>query len=428
VPLPRDTAFAIIGAGAAGIWSARQLCDAGYRNVTVVEAGSTAGGKCLAVEVDGRIFDLGCLAGSRADYGQVLALAEAHGTGGVPFAVRHASLERGGYAPLLNWRETLRLYGELLTCARLHFFAWRGIRPGEMTGLSDELCDSLAAVVERHGLHTVERKVRGMFVACGFGCPAEMPAAYAANYGSPRMMLSESSLFTWAHGAQVMWQREAAALAGRGVTFRYDTRVTDICRDGPVQLVTDDGTVLTADELIVATDPSQLMMDATPAERAVFSLVRHHDYRVMLCRIEGLPPDRAPTMHFVEDNLVCGREGHPMALFRRHADRDVFAVYVYGAGLDDGELAANLSHDMAAIGGRLTEHLGTTHWNRYFPHFDGAGLRGGALDALHALQGNRHTAYVGELANFAILPRIMDNAALTVSRLIAGKLPGQRAT
>jgi hypothetical protein len=169
-------------------------------------------------------------------------------------------------------------------------------------------------------------------------------------------------------------------------------------------------------------------MDATPAERKVFALVRHNDYRVMLCRIAGLPADAAPTMHFIEDNLVCGREGRPMALFRRHPGLDVFAVYAYGAGLDDDALAANLSRDLIAIGGRLAEHLGTTHWSRYFPHFDSEGLRGGALDALQALQGDRHTAYVGELPNFAILPRIMDNAALTVRRLIGGELPGQRAT
>lgn len=427
MPLPKDTSFAIIGAGAAGIWSARTLRDAGYTNVTVVEADSGAGGKCVAIEVDGKPFDLGCLAGSRADYGKVLAFAASHGTGAVPFHVTHFSLARGGQEPLLTWREQLRLYRELLTCVRLHFFAWRGIRPGEMTGLSDELCDSFAAVVERHGLHTVERKIRGMFIACGFGCPADLPAAYAANYGSPRMMRSETGLFTWADGAQLMWQREAAALAARGVQFRYDTRVTDICRDGPVQLVTDDGAVITADELIIATDPSQLSLDATAAERKVFAQVRHVDYRVMLCRIEGLPADTGPTMHFIEDNMVCGREGRPMALFRRHPGLDVFAVYVYGAGLDDEALAANLAWDVAAIGGRLVEHLGTTRWNRYFPHFDSVGLRGGTLDDLKALQGQRHTVHVGELANFAILPRIMDNVELTMRRLIAGELPGQRA-
>ena len=428
MPLPLDTSFAIIGAGAAGIWSARTLRDAGYRNIALIEAERAAGGKCVAVEVDGKMFDTGCLAGSRADYGQVLALAATHGTGGVHFNVTHYSLERGRRERLLTWREQLRLYRELLTCARLHFLEWRGIRRGEMTGLSDELCDSFAAVVERHGLQTVERKIRGMFIACGFGCPADLPAAYAANYGSPRMMRSETGLFTWADGAQLMWRREAAALAARGVQFRYDTRVTDICRDGPVQLVTDDGAVITADELIVATDPSQLSLDATAAERKVFSQVRHVDYRVMLCRIEGLPADAVPTMHFIEDNLVCGREGRPMALFRRHPGLDVFAVYVYGAGLDDEALAANLSRDLAAIGGRLAEHLGTTRWGRYFPHFDCDGLRGGALDDLRALQGNRHTAYVGELANFAILPRIMDNVELTIRRLIAGELPGQRAS
>jgi glycine/D-amino acid oxidase-like deaminating enzyme len=428
VPLPHDTSFAIIGAGAAGIWSARTLRDAGYRNVTVVEAEPTAGGKCLAVEVDGKPFDLGCLAGSRADYGKVLEFAASHGTGTVPFRVRHFSLARGGQEPLLTWREQLRLYRELLTCARLHFLDWHGIRPGEMTSLSPELCDSFAEVVERHGLHTVERKIRGMFIACGFGCPADLPAAYAANYGSPRMMMSETGLFTWADGAQLMWQREATALAARGVQFRFDTQVTEICRDGPVQLVTDDGAVITADELIVATDPSQLRLDATAAERKVFSQVRHGDYRVMLCRIEGLPADTGPTMHFIEDNLVCGRAGRPMALFRRHPGLDVFAVYVYGAGLGDEALAANLSRDVAMIGGCLVEHLGTTRWGRYFPHFDAAGLRGGALDDLAALQGNRHTAYVGELANFAILPRIMDNVELTVRRLIGGELPGQRAT
>lgn len=426
MPLAQDASIAIIGAGAAGIWSARTLCDAGYRNVTVVEAEPTAGGKCLAVEVEGRTFDLGCLAGSRADYREVLDLAASHGTRGVPFEVTHFSLDRGTRAPLLTWREQLRLYRELATCARLHLLSWRGIRPGEMSGLSDELCDSFADVVERHGLQTVERKTRGMFIACGFGCPAEMPAVYAANYGSPRMMLSERGLFTWADGAQLMWQREAAALASRGVQFRYETRVTDICRAEAVQLVTEDGAVIDADLLVVAADPSQLPLDATSAERRLFAQVRHHDYRVMLCRIEGLPPDATPTMHFIEDNLVCGREGRPMALFRRHPGLDVFAVYLYGAGLDEAALAANLARDVAVMGGRVVQVIGTTHWRRYFPHFDTASLRGGALDELRALQGRRHTVYVGELANFAILPRIMDNAARTIRRWIAGELPGQR--
>jgi protoporphyrinogen oxidase len=66
VRLSEDTSFAVLGAGAAGLTSARTLLEAGYRNITVVESDPTAGGKCRAVEVDGKPFDLGCRAGGAA--------------------------------------------------------------------------------------------------------------------------------------------------------------------------------------------------------------------------------------------------------------------------------------------------------------------------------------------------------------------------
>jgi hypothetical protein len=112
-----------------------------------------------------------------------------------------------------------------------------------------------------------------------------------------------------------------------------------------------------------------------------------------------------------------------MVLVHKFPEQNIYLAYVFGGGLPEQEIKARIATDLQTIGGRVTEYVHYQEWPNYFPHFDATSLKAGILDDLEQLQGRHHTTYVGEWATFGMLPRVVEQSASAIQKLLTGNSP-----
>lgn len=400
----------VVGAGAAGLGAARELRTLGVEAVTVLERSDRVGGKCCTISHEGRSYELGAGALTRA-YRNVRELLLETGieaqpkTSGLFVDVETGtssflppSLRVGGWLRACN--ALLRLKFELSRNARLY-------EPG-FAGVSRELDLPFEEWCRRKDLLAAARLIEPWFTAFGYGYFHEIPAAYVLKYatyfGFPLFEITEA-------GYGGLWERVA-----RGLDVRLGVEIERITRDGIVRVTTQDGT-LEFDALVLACplDDALRFLDATPEEAGLFSRIRYYDYHVIAAFAEGLP--RARWM-FVPGHFAPSHAAWPMFGYRRWADRDLVLFYSLLGSSEPADAEANLHATAARLGGRIRGiHLART-W-RFFPHVTPADMDGGYYEAVEALQGQRRSYYTGELLAFSCV-----EAVVAYSRALMGRFFG----
>ncbi len=153
------------------------------------------------------------------------------------------------------------------------------------------------------------------------------------------------------------------------------------------------------DALIVASPLDQALdfLDASPAEQRLFSAIRTYDYRVLLCRLSGLPEGSG----VIPANFLQRRFGHALLWAHRGGDDPLCTVYVLSDGtMSEEGIERTCAADFQQLGAELEEVVLTRTW-RYFPHVTPETMAAGYYDELEGLQGTRHTYYAGEIMSFA---------------------------
>ena len=421
--LPLHTSFVIIGAGAAGLTAAQKLLEAGYQQITILEAASQAGGKCRSFQVDNLSFDLGAIIGVKSMYQPLLTRSKKYGLATQAMRGFYIDPINGDIARMPESQASIRLYWEGLKYASLLSGKFRN-NTAETVHLNSELCLSLSELAERYKLTNLELQMRPILAGMGYGFAEALPAAYTTQMiPLPYIVRSaiQDQAFFWPAGTQKIWQCEAAELEEIGVNILYNARVQKIMRGDVVRIwLENSAEPLSCDELIVACDPRLVQLDASAAEQGIFSKIQNVDYRVLVTRIEGLPKANAPSAFCLQDNLTQRRAGHPMMLVQKYPEQNIYLSYAFGTGLSQQEIKDRLATDVEAIGGRVTEYLHYQEWRNYFPHFAAASIQEGVFAALQQLQGQHHTSFVGEWTTVAMLPHIITHTESTIQKLLAG--------
>jgi hypothetical protein len=110
-----------------------------------------------------------------------------------------------------------------------------------------------------------------------------------------------------------------------------------------------------------------------------------------------------------------------VAAFRYVRDEPLYYLFGYRSeGLEEEAIEANLRADIEAIGGKVVGPVGVTSW-KYFPHYESREVGAGYHGRLEALQGKRHTWYVGELMANIGVESAVTYARRLVERAFGGK-------
>jgi hypothetical protein len=321
-----------------------------------------------------------------------------------------------------GWIGTEELPWAFSQMARYHALSLK-IRPvygSGHGGVPAELADSFAQWSERYGMQTLAKLFAIPFTTFGYGYYEDVPAAYVLKYFEPgivRSLVLRNKFFNWNGGVQTLWERLAFKL-----DVRYGADIVSIGRPapssgGPVTVRLADGSSFVFDKLIVACpiDEAWNLMDASAEERALASPIRHNDYYVYLCRIDGL---KVPA-GFAPGRFVRTGAGFPMIWDERNRKTGVHTFYSLGDGTQGpAEIEAGIEADVALMGGRIRETLASARW-KYFPHVDPETYRSGYYRRIEALQGKRGVYLAGELMSFSTVECTVRYSRDLVNRFFA---------
>ncbi len=401
----------IIGAGVSGLSAAHNLRQAGYERVTVLEREPRVGGKCCSVTVGGRVYEMGAVMAHR-DYAATLELMAAAGVESGPLGQFHYYQPDGETIELFPWYQVPRLVWQLLVPylwdTRVRF---RHVNDPGLSDLPRELSQPFARFARDHGLDSLPRAFATPFTAFGYGWFDEIPTAYVMKYLDLHMveaLYSSDRRFAWPDGVESVWARLA-----EHYDVRTGTAVRRVTRSDTV-LVETEQEDLEFDALILASPLDQALdfLDASCTEQRLLSAIRTYDYRVLLCRISGLPEGSG----VLPANFLERKFGHALLWVHRGGDDPLCTVYVLGDGtMSDDEIERTCASDFERLGGTLDEVVLTRRW-RYFPHVSSEAMSAGFYDELEALQGTRRTYYAGEIMSFATIEQCARYSRDLVSR------------
>lgn len=421
-PPSRDAHVCIVGAGASGLAAAHALDRLGYRRVTVVEREPRVGGKCRTIVHEGRTYELGAGAVTRA-YRKVRALMDEVGVHAIPkMSNLFVDLDHGTRTALppcsLDRRiggESARLAVELLRHRRLR-------RPG-FSNVKPELWVSFADFCRSRGLERVGAMLAPWITGFGYGSYADVPAAYVLKY-LPLFRAPLFELLDTGYGG--LWQRVARALPM--VDLRLDASVERVERHPAgartIHVQTSRGP-LECDALLVTCglDDALRFLDAEPEERELFSRVRSFDYYALGLSVKALP--RARCLFFPR-NLSSERLGQPTFAYQRWPGSGLSFFYGYAREEAWESAAVDAAREtIDRMGATLLGVEVAMRW-RYFPHVGSEDFARGWYERVERLQGRRATYYCGEVLAFTSVETVVEYAEALVDRYFRGDAP--RAT
>jgi predicted NAD/FAD-binding protein len=410
-----DRRICIIGAGAAGLSAAHFLRQRGYSRVQVLEASDRVGGKCCSAGLGNAVVEAGAL-GATGSYREVLRLARATGVGVVEPPEQFVFDATTREFLRLNTAFMKSLSAASVAALARYFLAalrHRSLRRPGFAGVPAQLARPFSEWAAQRGMAALAPLLELPVTGFGYGALDATPAAYVLKYIHTanfltllRLALSRSASYRIAGGYESLWRAVAGAL-----DVRLGSRVISVQRDSAIRVTT---TVesLECDVLLLTTplDRALSFLDASPAERDLFSQVRYTTYHVMLCRTRGLP-NASISMH------PLPAPGATCLLARGWADPDATVAYAYGEAGESPpvEVAPQLEHAIRNLGGSLLaveKHIG---W-RYFPHVGPELMAAGYFDRLEALQGARNTYLAGSLLSFETVEDVVAYSKRLVER------------
>ncbi len=394
-PPSKAARIGVVGGGVSGLTLAHYLKEAGYGHVTLLEKEPRVGGKCCSAEVEGRVYELGAVFGTR-DYTTTLELMKAVGMESGPMGGADCYDDQGRQIDLYAWHQIPRLFWLLMVnYTWLTRIRYRRINEPGLDGIPPELCLPFKAFALRHGFPTLGQVLTPPFTAFGYGYFDEVPAAYVLKYLELPMILALRDgrrRLLWPGGIETLWTRLAQRHDVRtGITIRR------VVRQDTVRVETADQ-VLEFDALILACplDGALSFLDASAAERRLFAAIRYYDYWVLLCEIDGLPPGSG----YIPAHFTADKRGHVMLWYRRWPETRLYTLYVLGDfAMAEEEVERTCSADLRRMGATLDRVVTVRRW-KYFPHVGAQEMADGYYETLEGLQGANHTYYAGEIMSF----------------------------
>ncbi|MBK7002323.1 MAG: FAD-dependent oxidoreductase [Rhodoferax sp.] len=205
----KDASIVIIGAGCAGITSARYLEDAGYTNITILEKSAFLGGCCKSLHYDDYpdVYEMGAIEVGKIGYDHITAFLDEFGLSceDMP-SVELMDPEHGNpdlWKPdsfktsSLSILERIRYYEEIVLYGLLLVEHLDLVKPG-FNKLPDSICISFAEWCKQHDIKFLQRAFFSLITAYGYGYLGFdeddlIPLPYVMKYLGPTELLPRLS-------------------------------------------------------------------------------------------------------------------------------------------------------------------------------------------------------------------------------------------
>jgi len=393
-----DIKLGIVGAGIAGLTAAEVLKEKGFRNITVFERESFAGGKCRSIEYKGRMYELG--AGVIAETDRTIQkLIKKFDLSITPIndpGVMYIDEKTGqSVVDESTLAEKASLFQELAFKYRKLCNKYQeDVDPG-LSGIDEDLLMPFSPWAKKHGVEHLVKELAPFFVGFGYGYFEEVPAIYVLkhySWGTIKSFLKKK-MYKLPGGIQSI----CTAIA-KDHNVVYSTTIESIHRGEKIQVKTAERT-FEFDELILTSplDEALEYLDATNEEASMFSKIEYVDYRTYTCKLRKFPKKEG----FLPKNFHHSAQNHPVFWYHRYEDSDFYAFYVMADWkATDEEVMKNIEGVVHQLGGEVVKNHSATHW-KYFPHVSIAEMKAGYFDKLEMMQGKNNTYYAGELLNFS---------------------------
>lgn len=456
----------VLGAGAAGIATARLLHQRGY-DVTVLEKTDRVGGMCRSIHYTDpgqppRAFDIGANYVTK-DYREVRALADELGMTlmtDTAFQQQQAldvsarTMQPG--PKVVN--DGISKIAFLCASFRFLWLQWRVRKligkPG-FAGVADvpDLLRPFDQWLDAHGLQPLQRLFLIPITAFGYGPLDQVPTPAALKYIDSSRFLSMLSIglfgrSSWpkrvVEGFGTLIERAAQQIEEQGVRILTDVEVEAVRRSpGRVEVTARrDGAVLDLpafDRLVVAMPPDQAvpLLDATDDERTLFApgVIQYRDFRITTAEVPGfnyhviIELEAQPHMRGSFPGMPHN-PGHPWIFGRQWDDSRLLLFYANvphdtpeDAVVDQAAADCNLACALGPTPGGTWSGVHTyQRWPEYFPHVsiedmrDFAGSGEGWYDLVEGLQGRNETYWIHGVVAYELVESIMEYARVVVER------------
>ncbi len=444
----------IVGAGPAGLATARYLNKQGFRDVTILEKLGRVGGLCRTITEDGKSYDLGANYVTLA-YRETLELAREVGATRyteAPYSAVTIPADDSPvtYMPLVRAvreygppedRRTHSLWRVLRAALKYAWLRFRLRRVIDRPNFAEidehpELCVSFAEWLERHDIECLTTMFEIPITMMGYNYLRFIAAPYALKYmslatyipmvlkGLPGIQRIVPWPCRFTLGFQRLWERMSWKLNVRlnvdikrierdetGVTVTF-TQLQQIFNETKTHRAE-----IKFDYLILACplSPDVLtgFMDVEGEELELLGRIRANSYCMTTYHVHALD---LPTPFLVV--LPLTSKGTPWGIAQQFAGASNVTQF-YSRVMKEPpdnegvqkEITGNVQTLVERLGGHLDEeNVGWFTYDRwpYFQHVTHHDMKEGWYRSLEALQGRNRTFYVGGATSFELIEPIME--------------------
>jgi predicted NAD/FAD-dependent oxidoreductase len=400
--------IAVVGAGPSGLSAADTLKQLGYTRVTVFEKNDHVGGKVDSLRVGGNVSELGAVFAS-PDYTKVLGLADKYGIPYVAYSGLQTILDENGKAQtadefLKSRYSTLEILGATASyTAALGLFSPVNEPTLAVVPAQADLYLPFDQFAKKYGFTPIAELVKSIMIGFGYGYYETTPAIYYMKLmgwlvkPSLTKGLEPAQYYTFPTGYQSIWEAVA-----RDLDVRLRSEVTSITRPSatgaPVQITINGADKVDFDEVVISAPLHRVgkFMALSSDEAELFAEVASERYDVSLFQATGVPTGEALFFH---GNATPSRINQVNVWASRDAKSPFVGYQIVDGSATDAQITGALEEGVASRGGKLGALLLRKEWD-YFPHVGTAALQNGFYYRLDALQGQRHTFYVGGTLSF----------------------------
>ena len=392
---------AVVGAGASGLTAARTLMEAGHQ-VVVFEKENRVGGKVFTImTAPDTYMELGAVFIIPDDYKITLAYATEFGIPSVPLPSPFSILDEFGNTLTAQEFMLSRYTLSEIAVATQNYTAMLAkfadyIASPDFTNLPPDLELPFNEFASLYGIEPIAEVMRAVLVGIGYGYYETVPAAYYVKALPVFLKIGPTgpympTPYVFPTGFQSIFDALAATM-----DVRLNSEVTQIKRSDEDVVITVNGISKFHFDKVVISAPLNVVhnfLDVTQKERRLFGQLNTNRYFLTVFGALGVDQSL-----FFYDNARPDRINHVVAWGGQLDASGLFSGSAYqitDRDITPAGVIDVLIGDLASRGGVFLGAALQQEWPHFFPHVTSELIEAGFYDRMEALQGKRHTYYVG---------------------------------
>lgn len=436
-----DEPIGIIGSGPAGANAARKLTDAGFRNITILEAQDHVGGKCFSYPApSGEQYDLGAVQ-TASDYDIVNGLVTRYGLHQIPASPGVYIDQNGPHPSLPSQYSYARRLLAFTTYALYGTWHASGTASYRNVGADSVLRQDLESYLSTYTLEPMKEFLNVALRIYGYGAYNttslnDVLVGHAYNYITPRLvrdiMIAETPVVNWFQplitsrpplmSIQEGYQELIVRMTS-DVNVQTNKAVSKIEQSSSGLVVScEDDSQYHFSRVIVASPPRSIdfttVLGVDPT--SLFNKIHYNSYGTTLFRT---PTD---VINGIQFNLnFTGTE--PGGILEKYPTTNLYTSYAYKPASADPSVVDQPLQDFVHDQFLSTAEIVGQNYTDYYPRPSVAEAPS-YYSTIESLQGTNGVYFTGSHLSFENVEQAMRHASEVVDQYFLGVTPAPTLT